>query len=81
MTTDRFNLQRFVAAQQSVYSTVLAELKSGRKQTHWIWFIFPQVDGLGRGSTAQHFAIRSRDEPLPIWRRLFWVRACSNAPN
>jgi uncharacterized protein (DUF1810 family) len=64
MTTDRFNLQRFVAAQQSVYSTVLAELKSGRKQTHWIWFIFPQVDGLGRSSTAQHFAIRSRDEAI-----------------
>jgi uncharacterized protein (DUF1810 family) len=46
-TTDRFNLQRFIAAQQPLYDTVLDELKSGCKQTHWIWFIFPQVDGLG----------------------------------
>jgi uncharacterized protein (DUF1810 family) len=63
-TTDRYNLQRFVAAQRTVYKTVLAELRNGRKQAHWIWFIFPQVDGLGRSSTAHHYAIKSRDEAI-----------------
>jgi uncharacterized protein (DUF1810 family) len=43
---------------------VLAELKSGRKQSHWIWFIFPQVDGLGRSSTAHQYAIKSREEAI-----------------
>jgi uncharacterized protein (DUF1810 family) len=63
-TTNRFDLQRFIGAQQAVYATVLAELKRGRKRTHWIWFIFPQVDGLGRSSTAHEFAIKSRDEAI-----------------
>ncbi len=59
---DPFDLQRFVAAQDPVYSTVTTELRRGRKQMHWMWFIFPQVIGLGRSSMAQRFAIRSRDE-------------------
>lgn len=59
---DPFDLERFVAAQDPVYSTVTAELRRGRKQMHWIWFIFPQVIGLGRSSMAQRYAIRSRDE-------------------
>jgi uncharacterized protein (DUF1810 family) len=63
-TTNRFDLQRFIGAQQAVYTTVLAELKRGHKRTHWIWFIFPQVDGLGRSSTAHEFAIKSRDEAI-----------------
>jgi len=63
-TTDKFNLGRFISAQQPVYNTVLAELKSGRKQTHWIWFVFPQVDGLGRSATAKQYAIKSRDEAI-----------------
>jgi uncharacterized protein (DUF1810 family) len=63
-TSYRFNLQRFSDAQHSLYPTVLAELKSGRKQTHWIWFIFPQVEGLGHSSTARHYAIRSREEAI-----------------
>jgi uncharacterized protein (DUF1810 family) len=62
--TDRYDLQRFIAAQQPVYKTVLTELKSGRKQSHWIWFIFPQVDGLGRSSTAHQYAIKSREEAI-----------------
>lgn len=57
-----FNLDRFVAAQSPLYETVTGELRRGRKQTHWIWFIFPQVAGLGHSSTAQHYAIVSRDE-------------------
>ena len=59
---DPFDLQRFVAAQDPVYSTVTAELRRGRKQMHWIWFIFPQVVGLGRSSMAQRYAIGSREE-------------------
>jgi len=60
--TDRYNLQRFLAAQAPVYDTVLDELRAGRKSSHWIWFIFPQIAGLGRSGTAQQFAIGSLDE-------------------
>lgn len=61
MTTD-FDLERFVDAQDPVYATVLDELRSGRKRTHWMWFIFPQVAGLGRSAMAQKYAISSTDE-------------------
>ena len=60
--TDAYNLQRFLGAQEPVYDTVLAELRAGRKSSHWIWFIFPQIAGLGRSGTAQQFAIGSLDE-------------------
>ena len=59
---DPFNLARFGTAQADVYPQVLRELAEGRKRTHWIWFIFPQVSGLGRSSTATYFAIRSAAE-------------------
>jgi len=62
--TDRFDLQRFVDAQAPVYPRVLAELRQGRKQTHWMWFIFPQIAGLGHSPMAQRFAIDSRAEAL-----------------
>jgi uncharacterized protein (DUF1810 family) len=51
------DLERFVAAQAPVWDDVLAELGAGRKRTHWMWFVFPQVAGLGRSATAQHFAL------------------------
>ena len=57
--TDAFDLQRFVTAQEPVYRNVLAELRAGAKRSHWMWFIFPQIAGLGFSATAQHFAIRS----------------------
>ena len=60
--SDPFHLQRFVDAQGAVFDTVLAELKAGSKQSHWMWFIFPQLAGLGRSPTAQYFAIASIDE-------------------
>ena len=60
--TNAYNLQRFLDAQQSVYASVLDELRAGRKSSHWIWFIFPQIAGLGRSGTAQQFAIGSLDE-------------------
>jgi uncharacterized protein (DUF1810 family) len=65
MTTpesDPFHLQRFVDAQASVYNHVLAELRDGRKLSHWMWFIFPQIAGLGSSPMAQHYAISGRAE-------------------
>ena len=61
---DRFDLQRFVQAQQPVYERVLAELQAGRKQSHWMWFVFPQLRGLGFSLMARKYAIRGRDEAL-----------------
>jgi len=60
--SDAYNLQRFLTAQTPTYNTVLAELRSGRKSSHWIWFIFPQIAGLSHSSMAQQFAITSLDE-------------------
>jgi uncharacterized protein (DUF1810 family) len=59
---DPHNLQRFLEAQAGVYEQVLAELRAGRKRSHRIWFIFPQIAGLGHSPTAQHYAIRSLSE-------------------
>jgi uncharacterized protein (DUF1810 family) len=59
---DLFDLRRFVDAQDPVYHRVLAELRAGVKQSHWMWFVFPQVAGLGRSATAEFYAIRSLDE-------------------
>ena len=56
------NLHRFLAAQAPSYNTVLAELRAGRKSSHWIWFIFPQIADLGHSAMAQQFAIASLDE-------------------
>jgi uncharacterized protein (DUF1810 family) len=55
--TAAHNLQRFLDAQDSVYEDVLAELRDGRKTGHWMWFIFPQLAGLGSSATARHFAL------------------------
>jgi uncharacterized protein (DUF1810 family) len=60
--SDAYNLQHFLDAQEGVYDTVLQELRAGRKSSHWIWFIFPQIAGLGRSAMAQQFAIASLDE-------------------
>jgi uncharacterized protein (DUF1810 family) len=60
--SDPYNLQRFVDAQDPVYAQVCKELRAGEKTTHWMWFIFPQVRGLGHSATATHFAITSREE-------------------
>jgi uncharacterized protein (DUF1810 family) len=60
--SDSFQLQRFVDAQEGTFEKALAELKAGRKQSHWMWFIFPQIAGLGKSPTARYFAIRSQTE-------------------
>jgi len=62
MMADDFDLERFVAAQDPVYEKVLDELRTGRKRSHWMWFIFPQAAGLGKSEMSQKFAIRSADE-------------------
>jgi uncharacterized protein (DUF1810 family) len=56
------SLDRFLAAQQDTYAAALRELRTGWKQGHWMWFIFPQIDGLGHSSTARFYAIKSLDE-------------------
>lgn len=57
-----FNLNRFIQGQEEVYDRALAELLRGRKRTHWMWYIFPQIDGLGRSQMARQYAIKNRDE-------------------
>jgi uncharacterized protein (DUF1810 family) len=59
---DPFDLQRFVTAQAPVVDTVLEELRAGRKRTHWMWFVFPQLRGLGHSATAQFYGLASLEE-------------------
>jgi uncharacterized protein (DUF1810 family) len=59
---DPFDLQRFVTAQAPVFATALAELQAGRKRSHWMWFVFPQLRGLGVSPTAQFFGLSSLAE-------------------
>ncbi|WP_374575131.1 DUF1810 domain-containing protein [Phenylobacterium sp.] len=59
---DPFDLQRFKDAQARVYPQALAELRAGRKTSHWMWFVFPQIAGLGSSPTAQFYALASLDE-------------------
>ena len=63
---DRFNLERFVNAQEAVFPQVLDELHAGAKRTHWIWFIFPQMKGLGHGPQASSTASARWKKPWPI---------------
>ena len=59
---DHYNLQRFVDAQSPVFEDVCLELQEGRKSGHWMWFVFPQIEGLGSSPLARKFAISSREE-------------------
>jgi uncharacterized protein (DUF1810 family) len=61
---DPFGLRRFVDAQRPIYESVRAELRAGRKRGHWMWFIFPQIAGLGSSAMAQRYAIASLDEAV-----------------
>ena len=61
-TIDPFHLSRFVQAQENDYQHALLEIRSGQKRTHWIWYVFPQLAGLGFSSTSKHYAINSVDE-------------------
>jgi uncharacterized protein (DUF1810 family) len=68
MKSSDTDLQRFIDAQAPVYADVCAELAAGSKRTHWMWFIFPQLKGLGRSATARFYGIESRDEALAYWQ-------------
>ena len=59
-----FNLNRFISAQEEVYDRVLKELKNGEKRSHWMWYIFPQLDGLAQSTISKYYAIRSKAEAL-----------------
>jgi uncharacterized protein (DUF1810 family) len=63
-STEAQNLSRFLNAQEGVYETALSELRHGQKSSHWMWFIFPQIAGLGRSDTARYYAIKNRQEAL-----------------
>lgn len=58
-TTDPYDLARFVRAQESEYDRAMSEIRDGRKRSHWMWYIFPQFEGLGLTSTARHYSIKS----------------------
>src|SRR5262245_11158142 len=62
MTADPHNLLRFVRAQTGDYEQALAEIRAGTKRSHWMWYVFPQFEGLGSSSTARHYAVKSREE-------------------
>ncbi|MDG6777898.1 DUF1810 domain-containing protein [Thiomicrorhabdus sp. zzn3] len=57
-----YHLERFVQAQENIYATALSELKAGRKRSHWMWFVFPQIDGLGHSETTRFYSIKSLKE-------------------
>ena len=59
-----FNLNRFISAQEEVYDRVVKELKNGSKRSHWMWYIFPQLDGLAQSTTSKYYAIKSREEAV-----------------
>ena len=60
--SDPFDLERFLTAQEDTFDRALAELRGGRKQTHWMWFVFPQLRGLGRSPVAQRYAVSGPEE-------------------
>ena len=77
-----YNLERFLTAQESVYDTALNELRNGKKLSHWMWFIFPQIAGLGRSEIAKYYAIKDINEARayldhPVLRNRF--EECLNA--
>ena len=67
-SSDPFQLHRFVDAQDGVYERALGELRAGRKRTHWIWFVFPQLSGLGFSAMSQEYGISSLDEAVAYLR-------------
>ena len=62
MLQNESTLNRFLSAQENIYQQVLKELRNGKKTTHWMWFIFPQIEGLGHSSTAKYYSIKTIEE-------------------
>ena len=59
---DQYNLNRFLGAQMATYEGAMLELSRGRKESHWVWYIFPQIEGLGRSDIAKRYSIKSIEE-------------------
>jgi uncharacterized protein (DUF1810 family) len=79
---DWHNLKRFITAQEGIYERALAELKAGQKRSHWMWFVFPQIKGLGRSSTSEIYAIKSKAEAQEYLRHPILgtrLRECTEA--
>jgi uncharacterized protein (DUF1810 family) len=77
-----FDLQRFIEAQARIYSTALQELRSGRKRSHWMWYIFPQIRGLGSSPMSLAYSIESKDEARAYWEHPLLgarLRECTQA--
>ena len=75
MRENLYNLKRFINAQDDVYGNVIKELKSGHKETHWMWFIFPQLKGLGRSETANFYGIENINEAIAYTKNnILWNR-------
>ena len=68
------NLERFLEAQESDYSIALQEIKAGHKESHWIWYIFPQLDGLGRSDMCKYYGIKGIEEAREYLATPFWVQ-------
>ena len=82
--TDPYNLRRFEEAQEGVYARVCEELRAGEKRSHWMWFIFPQIRGLGRSPMAERFAIGSLEEARAyLWHPVLGgrLRECTSIVN
>lgn len=78
---DPFDLKRFVDAQEPVYADVVDELRAGRKRRHWMWFVFPQLRGLGGSAMADRYGISSLPEAAPTCATSCSGRVCTNAPD
>lgn len=81
-SNDPFDLERFVEAQRHVYERALAELRAGAKRSHWMWYVFPQLAGLGSSPMSRRYAIRSRAEAAAYWAHPVLgprLRACAAA--
>jgi Uncharacterized conserved protein len=77
---DPYDLQRFVRAQEHDYEEALSEIRSGRKRSHWMWYIFPQFDGLGVSPTSKRYAVKSVAEARRFSRIHCSGRVCGSAP-
>lgn len=71
MSNDSYNLQRFIEAHNNSYEIALLEIKNGRKRSHWMWYIFPQINGLGSSSTSNYYSIKSLDEAKAYLKNSF----------
>jgi uncharacterized protein (DUF1810 family) len=67
MDEQKFNLERFIKAQKDDYAIALSEIKQGRKSSHWIWYVFPQLDGLGRSTQARYYSMSGLDEAVAYY--------------